>query len=228
MSIHIIENPAEIKFDQLADRPLWVVWRVSRGGKSTKIPYSPITGRMAKADDPSTWGTAAQALKTWVQSKDLAEPYAGVGLELADLATGLPAKHQGLARLGGIDFDGCIPKSDEMLDWASTMVDWLDSYHEVSPSGTGCKLFFTYKAADLPALREAMGTQWSRLWKRPKPADGSKAQAIKLHLGNWYFTWTNRRFSDAPEVITPVHVDDLLKIIREFGPPSPTSLLHRR
>ena len=47
--------------DLLADEPRWVAWRnEDRGRKPTKIPYAP-KGQRAKADDPSTWGTRAEA-----------------------------------------------------------------------------------------------------------------------------------------------------------------------
>jgi hypothetical protein len=40
------------------------------------------------------------------------------------------------------------------------------AYAEVSPSGTGVKVFFTCAAAGLPSVRAAMGTQYGKQWKR--------------------------------------------------------------
>ena len=40
----------------------WVTWKYeTRDGKPTKVPYSAKTGRNAKVNDPSTWGTFSQA-----------------------------------------------------------------------------------------------------------------------------------------------------------------------
>jgi len=50
-----------MSLDTLAYERRWVAWRTElRGGKPTKVPYAPLGGR-AKADDPSTWGTRAEA-----------------------------------------------------------------------------------------------------------------------------------------------------------------------
>ena len=206
----------------LADRPIWVAWRsVARGGKATKIPYSPISHNRAKADDPSTWGTFSQA-----RSAVADPPYHGVGLQLVDLGDGL--------HLGGIDLDSCIegpPDDPSFAPWALPVVNSLTTYTEVSPSLAGIKCFFLYRSDALPALREAMGTQWSRLWSR-KPAGGSKASAIELHLGNRYFAVTGRSLASLPQTLRIVEPAILLGIINRAGPdfagkpdpqPSPSS-----
>jgi hypothetical protein len=48
-------------FDAVAQELRWVAWRNElRSGKMTKVPYAP-NGKKAKADDPATWGTRAEA-----------------------------------------------------------------------------------------------------------------------------------------------------------------------
>ena len=108
----LIENiPAEMK-----DRPQWV----SFDGR--KHPKNPITGRNAKVNDPNTWGSFEQALEL--------------------------CRTRGLRGLGfvfdyrdpycGIDLDKCIdPESGEIEPWAKDIVDRLNSYTEISPSGRG-------------------------------------------------------------------------------------------
>ena len=50
MQIFYENIPAELK-----SLPRWVCWRFEqRGGKATKVPYTP-TGRRAKSNDPATW-----------------------------------------------------------------------------------------------------------------------------------------------------------------------------
>jgi primase-polymerase (primpol)-like protein len=51
-----------ITLASLAGHPIWVGWKKeTRGGKATKLPYDPKTGRKAKADNPSTWATRDEA-----------------------------------------------------------------------------------------------------------------------------------------------------------------------
>ena len=74
--------------EELKARPQWVAWKMAvRGGKKTKLPVNPKTGRMAKTDDPETWGTFAQAVRAakqldgigYVFSAD--DPYCGIDLD---------------------------------------------------------------------------------------------------------------------------------------------------
>ena len=69
-------------FDALAEAPRWTAWRNElRGGKKTKIPYSPHGG-MTKADDPSTWGCRAEAETT---AKRIVNGLGGgIGIELGE------------------------------------------------------------------------------------------------------------------------------------------------
>ncbi len=49
--------------DELMGRRQWVVWKLeTRDGKSTKIPYTPSTGRKASSTDLMTWETFPEAL----------------------------------------------------------------------------------------------------------------------------------------------------------------------
>ena len=47
----------------LRDRPIWVCFEIIRSedGSKKKIPISPKTFKPAKVNDPSTWGTFAEA-----------------------------------------------------------------------------------------------------------------------------------------------------------------------
>lgn len=98
----------------LRDERVWVAW-ADEGGR--KVPKSPHGGN-ARSNDPSTWGTYAEAEA--VRAKN---GYSGVGLMLTDGYI-------------GIDLDGVI-EDGELADWARDIVESLGSYAEVSPSGTG-------------------------------------------------------------------------------------------
>ncbi len=147
----------------LASVQRWVAWQTEEreGGKPTKVPYTPGTTRRAEADDPSTWGIRSAAQVT---ADRLPKPFGagGVGIELGDLGNGLA--------LGGVDLDTCRDPDGNLAPWAAEIVTEFATYAEVSPSGTGIKLFFTYAAAELPDLLRMMGTKTGKQWKR-KSAD---------------------------------------------------------
>jgi primase-polymerase (primpol)-like protein len=48
----------------------------------------------------------------------------------------------------GVDLDGCRDDgTGEIADWATKIIDLLNSYTEVSPSGTGNPIFIVVAAA---------------------------------------------------------------------------------
>src|SRR5262249_9951099 len=158
-----------------------------------KIPYDPQTGLMAKANDPATWADATTAGAHFVTASPPGV-LGGIGLQLTKIAHEL--------QLCGVDLDGCIPKPDAPIaPWAQDIIDEFKSYAEVSPSGTGVKIYFFFPTNRLAWMRVEMGTSWSRLWQRAKPADGSKTPGIELHLGNRYFAFTANRVITSPETI---------------------------
>ena len=158
-------DPKKSELPDLAGRPLVgrVAHNVARGGKSTKLPYDPKTGRQARANDPVNLGYRCRCISCPTRLGPRTRRITmALGFSFAEISPAL--------RLGGIDLDASligIPGNPDLADWADPIVAAARSYTEVSPSGTGVKTFFLYRAADLPALRSAMGTQWSRLWARP-------------------------------------------------------------
>lgn len=100
---------------ELAQRDAWVCWRaVRRGGKPTKVPFTPA-GSPASSTDPRTWSSFAECFEaTYVRGE-----HDGVGRVLV---TG-----EGLV---GIDIDGCTAPDLP-----------LASYTELSPSGTGLHIW---------------------------------------------------------------------------------------
>jgi putative DNA primase/helicase len=157
-------DAAPITLAALAPRPLWVAWQTQErdpGGPATKVPYAPRNGHQARADDPRTWGTRAAAE---ARAGRLPKPFGigGIGIEFGELTDGIS--------LGGVDLDSCRSADGTLEPWAVEVLNRLGTYAEVSPSGTGCKAFFTYTTSDLAALQGAMGTQHgkqfdSRWWR---------------------------------------------------------------
>jgi P4 family phage/plasmid primase-like protien len=194
-------------FDFLEFERRWVCWRnENRSGRITKVPHSP-SGGPAKADDPKTWNTKAAAeirVPHLVNGED-----GGIGIELGDLGDG--------TSLGGVDLDTCRTPDSTFEPWAAEIIRKFASYTEISPSGTGAKIFFLYRSADLPALRAAMGgPQHGREFKRSNGKD--HPPAIELHISNRYFTVTEEGVAGTPDEIVTVTTELLLWLLLEAGP----------
>lgn len=120
-------NPAAIPAE-LIERPQWGTWIwEKRGDDWTKPPYNPRTTRNAKPNDAGTWDTFSEALGAYEKHPEVA----GVGFLFT---AGDPFL--------GVDLDDCRnPDAGELVQWARDIVGRLGSYTEVSPSGTGVKIW---------------------------------------------------------------------------------------
>ena len=101
----------------------FVAWRYeTRTGQPTKVPYSPNAPKGASTTAPADWVTFAEALR-----------YSQVaGLD----GIGIVVTHE--AGLAWLDLDHCRnPETGVVATWAAEYVKRLDTYTEVSPSGTG-------------------------------------------------------------------------------------------
>src|ERR1039458_4379992 len=118
MTVHF--HPEAIT-EELRTLPRWVNWQYrKRKAKLTKVPLDPRTGKEASCDDTATWGTFEQALAALNRGK-----VDGVGFQL-----GSPYV--------GIDLDKCrVPETGVIEPWAQEIIDELNSYTEISPSGQG-------------------------------------------------------------------------------------------
>jgi len=124
----------------IRDLRQWLVWRSEeRDGKPTKIPYSPITGQRASSRTPETWTGYEEAVRACKE-----EGYGGIGFVFTSEDD-----------LCGVDLDGCLdPVTGEIEPWAWTIIEKLDSYTEISPSGTGVHILVR---GELPAGRNRKG-----------------------------------------------------------------------
>src|SRR5882724_3058410 len=110
--------------------PQWVVWRyawVEGKERWTKVPYrADNLAIKASSTNPETWATFEQALATY-QAGDVD----GLGFVLTEVCG-----------IVGIDLDHCRDPDTGAVDaWAVDIVQAIKSYTEVSPSGTGLRLF---------------------------------------------------------------------------------------
>ena len=107
--------------NSIRNLPNWVCWKKKDrdNGKIGKMPINPLTGQGAKANDSTTWTTYDKAMAAKEKNN-----YDGIGFEFTD------------SSIVGIDIDNCI-ENGQMNDMARTIVEALDTYTEISPSGTG-------------------------------------------------------------------------------------------
>lgn len=108
---------------ELRDYEQWLCWRTEvREGKETKIPVDPTTGDFASTTDPDTWTSFDDAR---APVEDGAPD--GVGFVFTDDDPFV-----------GVDLDDCRdPETGILSEWADDIIERLDSFTEVSPSGTG-------------------------------------------------------------------------------------------
>lgn len=107
--------PAELKKE-----PRWVCWKFEqRGGKMTKVPYTP-TGRRAKSNDPATWAAFDEC-----RAAREGGCFDGIGFQLDG------------SGIVGVDIDHARDAAGNWSATAAAIVDILNSYAEISPSGEG-------------------------------------------------------------------------------------------
>jgi len=140
MSEPIVDEPETIP-ETLRERDQWVCWREEeRGGKPTKIPVTPGAGGFASSTESETWASFEAALEyTETAHAD------GVGFVFTDDDP-----------IVGIDLDDCRdPETGDVDDAALDIIERLDSYTEVSPSGTGYHVLIR---GELPDGRNRRGS----------------------------------------------------------------------
>ena len=154
---------------------------VTRKGKK---PFTPGTCQMAKAGDPSTWRTYEEAERDFILGK-----CDGIGFQF---------HNNGIV---GIDLDRVLnTDTGELADWAADIVDRLDSYTEISPSGTGLHIFVKGRF-DGRGRKKSIG-------------DG---QAVEMYQEKRYFTVTGNVFRPAPIQDRP----EVTELYNEFFPAPP-------
>jgi putative DNA primase/helicase len=155
----IIENvPTE-----LANYPQWVSWSGTLGetGKIKKIPISPRTGRFAHTNASGTWGTFEEAVDF---SREHNLP--GVGFVFTENDDFV-----------GIDFDDCFdPATGEIDGEALDVIERLDTYTEISPSGRGIHV----------------------IAKGKLPTGSRKSGKVEMYDDRRFFTITGKPFNGSP------------------------------
>lgn len=105
----------------------WVLWKTEKreNGKINKIPYVLNSDKRASSTNPETWTDFDKACDIYKKTKN----YAGIGFNLSN------------SPYVAIDIDHCINPDGSANEWAKKVINTLNSYTEISPSGTGVHIF---------------------------------------------------------------------------------------
>ncbi len=142
----------------------FVCWREEdRDGDVTKVPYS-IYGGRASSTNPKTWAPFEAAVAHAEEHS-----MSGVGFVFTEDDP-----------YAGIDLDHCrSPETGVVEPWARKIVDALDSYTEVSPSGTGLHIFV----------------------KAALPGRNNRKGPVEMYESGRYFTLTGKHLDGTPTEI---------------------------
>ena len=166
----------------------WVAWHYkfdTDRNDWTKIPINVMTGQFAKSTDPNTWASFDKALEYHHRNDTDTD---GLGIVLSDDDL-----------LVGMDLDDCRdPENGDIEAWAANLLDSVNTYAEVSPSGTGLRLFGCGILPDGGNRANIDG------------ADGH----LEMYADSRYLTVTGHSINGTPEdvrqvnnAITNVHAD---------------------
>jgi predicted P-loop ATPase len=199
-----------------ADTPRWVAWvyvKRRQTSRPTKVPHGAYYNGSDYADaaNPDTWLTraAAERLRS-------VRAYDGLGVTLGDL-------HDGTF-LCGADLDTCRdPATGTLTPWAQAIIQLLDAYSEISPSGAGVKAFFRLFADQVRPFLGLIGVgpnEWGcRRGVERASTDQAHASAIECYTARRYFTVTGDKLPEAPDYVPLLGWDTLQALARLIPAP---------
>jgi hypothetical protein len=157
----------------------WVLWKAEQKPKGgmNKIPYQP-NGRKASSTDSETWSDFGTVWSAYEEDPDA---YAGIGFVITD------RDHF----IGG-DLDHCHnAETGELTAQAKRIIDALETYSEVSPSGTGVRFL-----GHGEQTRSFLGN------------------GIEVYTAGRYLTITGERINghEEPQQIPPAYLDRLREL----------------
>jgi hypothetical protein len=200
-------SSAALTLADIAATRQWVAWQQEMRSekKPTKVPYIPFGYGRAASNKPNHWGTRAQAEQ---RAQSLEKPYGlgGIGIMFGVLGDG--------TNLGGIDLDTCRDKETGRIDdWALDIVRQFDSYTEVSPSGTGVKIFFRVTVEDAALVLATKGKT-----KFSGDREAGHPPSIELYLHTRYFAVTDQMLTGSTLELRVVPAQTIIHLLTVTGP----------
>jgi len=167
--VKIVPRPDQIP-ESLQILAPWTGWDYKRNtklGKWDKPPIDVKTRKLGSSTNPEKWCSFASAHACMVTNQVY-----GIGVILGEL--------DGDLHLSGIDLDDCRdPATGELNDLAKSIIQKMQTYTEVSPSGTGIKIFCF---ANLPE----------------KHRTENSAGTVEIYSRGRYFTITGQQVEGTP------------------------------
>ncbi|MDQ2843880.1 MAG: hypothetical protein M3Y72_23155 [Acidobacteriota bacterium] len=172
--------------DELTEYKQWVVWRrVHSNGRTAKMPISAWSGKAASCDKPETWASFKHACFALRRHKA-----DGIGFVFTEADP-----------FCGIDLDKCRGKDGRIEENSLEIVETLNSYTEVSPSGDGLHIVIKGLLA----------------------GSGRRAKALEIYYSGRYFTITGKHLGGTPGVVEERQSElDALLRTRFSAEPEPT------
>jgi putative DNA primase/helicase len=184
-SIALSRIPAILK-----SLPNWVSWKLVNGSKPLFIIG---TDRHASSADPATWVDFETAAKETAVNET-----GGLGFVIGG---------QAIERnLVGFDLDGCRnSESGELRQWARSIIDALNSYTEITPSGLGIRVWVV---GELP-------NGFQHVFKlNPESGFGDKVQ-IEIYNNGRFFTVTGNSLTAVSGEIESRDLTAAYELIRD-------------
>ena len=154
MKSKLVRTPIRHRLDGIPDflkhLPQWLHWAATEekdDGRFNKLPVS-ATGFNINAHDPRNWNTFEEVILNFNSAV-----HSGIAIDLTGRKVEIAGQQQE-GFLIGVDLDLCItgvnPDGTAVLaPHAQKVIDFLCSYWEISPSGTGIRAFF-YADSKMP------------------------------------------------------------------------------
>lgn len=195
-------------FDIFSDLDRWIGWKeVPRKKGFQKIPYR-APGEQALVNEPSTWLSRKQATRLAA-----AAHLDGIGILLG--------RYSPRYNLCGIDLDECRDSETGALEpWAKEIIERFNSYTEVSPSGTGVKIFFIILNTVCAALRrrKLLGKTGNRTQFKRAHKGGRHAPGIEVDVAARYYTVTGHYVTSTSASIETISLSTLDWLLTDAGP----------
>ena len=191
-----------MNLQSLAKEIRWVAWLEEL---TKKVPKNPRNGRNAEVPtNPKTYGTRAAAISRAQKIKG------GYGIVLGKLPNG--------QHLAGIDLDSCRDaESGAIAHWAKDVIDRFDTYTEISPSGSGTKLFFLMNAADKTKLQNLLGRSIEGNQLTRKTFAAGKHREVAIDTARFYAV-TNQHLKSSRKNFRLVPFADVEWFVMQAGP----------
>ncbi|MGE4084655.1 MAG: DUF5906 domain-containing protein [Vicinamibacterales bacterium] len=162
-TVRVAVAPAGVPVS-LREQDRWLLWKMDSGGH--KVPFAcSRLDRRCDANNPANWSPFALADSTRAD---------GIGYALGPLPDG--------QTISGIDLDDCRdPQTGVIEPWALNIVVRVNSYTEVSPTGTGLKIFVFGAIAE--------------------DASQGKIGRVEIYSRSRYFTVTGQHLESTPTTV---------------------------